>query len=779
MKKITLSLFILLFSVSAWGTHVDGGQIYWTAVGNDQYVFTLQLLRNASPNSAGLSSSASIRTNALGLSSFSVTRKSVVQIAPACYNSTNPRLYELHTYTSNPITIAPPSTGNPWVFSYNLCCMPASHALNISNTASRAFHLEAKMFASGVNQSAPFTDLHSLLRKKYSRDILIPTLSKNGNPVTINLAPLKQGDTTFIPYKTGYSYQHPTSPTDTLLPSGWFISGYALDTGEAYLGFTLIEETDLGQRMAESSVSFGYSFDLASNSYAEPIITQNGSNTTVQQIAPQIFRVRGGINEHIQLGIKGEVDLGSATSNVTQISARMYSEAIQGASMPLPTLRKKNGNTNVLDTGEIEVVFDYILPTNFPLGTTKVVIVFEDHNCPINSTSTAVIEIENKGYTISQLALCEGATTTLNSSTSGQTYQWMPTTGISSPNSASTTLTVGNVNTYYLLVDGDTSDIYKVKINKTSTLPFARVNSYQQLELLNPNDYFSHRPYWFYLPMVAPESDTTYPLSHGGIYHIEAGPADCKTMSDSVYYKFNGRNYVSTITSFDYNRADIQLSPPTNNDFAIEVQFGTQDVPTVVDRIIIPAPLQYDSQDTARLIYTNNANGNSHVVFAPVLAEGIIFELNTPIIAYNTNYTITLSSKNGAFKVPTFEIFDYPTGHSHSSVTACLYSVRSAGGFTRNHLVPQVVFAGTTGIGLDENDAEFTIYPQPADEYIQVESNGSSGNFNLYNINGQVVSQGQLNGENRISCSDIPSGVYILKIESKNRSSSHKVLITH
>ncbi|MFY0628554.1 MAG: T9SS type A sorting domain-containing protein [Reichenbachiella sp.] len=69
---------------------------------------------------------------------------------------------------------------------------------------------------------------------------------------------------------------------------------------------------------------------------------------------------------------------------------------------------------------------------------------------------------------------------------------------------------------------------------------------------------------------------------------------------------------------------------------------------------------------------------------------------------------------------------------------------------------------------------EVEFYPNPADDMLQIK--GSFTRYALYNLSGQIVDQGD---RSYISVRAIKSGLYILKIFSNERFSSHKVIIKH
>ena len=73
----------------------------------------------------------------------------------------------------------------------------------------------------------------------------------------------------------------------------------------------------------------------------------------------------------------------------------------------------------------------------------------------------------------------------------------------------------------------------------------------------------------------------------------------------------------------------------------------------------------------------------------------------------------------------------------------------------------------------------FNIYPNPATEYINIENNQyfSNANISLISITGEIITKRKMNGKVTIPVSDIPAGLYFLKIDSNNGNIQTKKII--
>jgi YD repeat-containing protein len=73
----------------------------------------------------------------------------------------------------------------------------------------------------------------------------------------------------------------------------------------------------------------------------------------------------------------------------------------------------------------------------------------------------------------------------------------------------------------------------------------------------------------------------------------------------------------------------------------------------------------------------------------------------------------------------------------------------------------------------------FNIYPNPATEYINIENrqNFSDTNISLISITGELITKRIMNEKVTISVSDIPAGLYLLKIDSNDGNTQTKKII--
>ena len=81
------------------------------------------------------------------------------------------------------------------------------------------------------------------------------------------------------------------------------------------------------------------------------------------------------------------------------------------------------------------------------------------------------------------------------------------------------------------------------------------------------------------------------------------------------------------------------------------------------------------------------------------------------------------------------------------------------------------------GVGIDENEVMFAIYPNPAKDFININTNAVKYEYQLINSLGQVVISGTANGEYQLNISGINKGVYFLKVVADGEARINKLTV--
>lgn len=769
MKRILLSFALLFGSILANASHLDGGQLYWTALGNNQYVIQLQLIRKF--DGAGLPSTANITSNIPNLPNINLFLTRLDSIAPECF--INGSGYQIHSYESSPVTISTPTAGTPWEFTYSLCCLPSSNAINIDSTDDKALYIRSRMYVYGNNKSSPYIELRNLFHQRNSRNILIPAISKNGRPVDLRLVPMFDQSGTPYNYKPGFSHNKPTSPLDTLLPSGLFVSGNVNTTGLAYLSFFAEERTIDGHLIARSNFTFGYSFRTPNPNEDDPDITISSNTTQYSVQDNSIIKIKSGMGHNISLQFDASVIAGSQSAS-TPIVARLYTDALSHLNIPDPTLT--NVSTGGLQAaGSISTEFNYTIPSGFPEGITRFVITFEDGNCPLNGLTTRIVEIENSGKHFLEYAICEGDSAQFTTPVSGQNFSWFPTIGVSNPTDSVTYIKPNSSTEYGLIVDGDTVAKYQIHVSK-NIKPSIRLNSFAQIELMNSNDYNQSQLLWFYMPVEGEKNKTTYSTTDDGLYHIRVGPPECPVLSDSIEFLPGNTRYLS-IYDKEVDQSLTSHLASRSYSFMFRVSFGSGQAPTQIRKIIIPKVSVGTGASAIELTYRNDNTGQSFKSNGTLLPNGNLeFNLVAAIEAFNTTYTFTILPRTGSMSFLMALHGGLPFNTLHMEVKAAVFDNVSG---PRYDLLPQVIFAGTGGIGIEENETSLEIYPTPADDFIIVKGIEPFSAYSLYSMDGRIIEEGTINENASLSTSQLSDGFYILKIENQLGSIIQKLIVNH
>ena len=91
--------------------------------------------------------------------------------------------------------------------------------------------------------------------------------------------------------------------------------------------------------------------------------------------------------------------------------------------------------------------------------------------------------------------------------------------------------------------------------------------------------------------------------------------------------------------------------------------------------------------------------------------------------------------------------------------------------------MPASVTAEVDTIGLEEMEVMFAIYPNPAKDVININTNAVKYEYQLINGLGQVVISGTSNGAQQINVSDINKGMYFLKVIADGEARINKIVV--
>jgi hypothetical protein len=122
--RLFLSLAVVLsFSVSGFASHIIGGSITWERTNSNQYIFTLEIVRNCANIQGPVSRTVNGPTGAIQLNRNNALGGSYNLgncYSGACASGSG---FESLVYTSSPVTLTGPIPAAGWEFSHSFCCI--------------------------------------------------------------------------------------------------------------------------------------------------------------------------------------------------------------------------------------------------------------------------------------------------------------------------------------------------------------------------------------------------------------------------------------------------------------------------------------------------------------------------------------------------------------------------------------------------------------------------------------------------------------------------------
>jgi transforming growth factor-beta-induced protein len=134
----------------------------------------------------------------------------------------------------------------------------------------------------------------------------------------------------------------------------------------------------------------------------------------------------------------------------------------------------------------------------------------------------------------------------------------------------------------------------------------------------------------------------------------------------------------------------------------------------------------------------------------------------------------TLLGENVTFSLETGAKVTDPNGRS-SNITAV--DIEAQNGVV--HVIDKVILPKQTQTGIDDLDVlGLKVYPNPASQYIMIQSNDSFGIFILRDITGKMVMNQKIESNNeRIDIASLKSGLYFGTLETAKMKSTVKVIV--
>ncbi|WP_241408411.1 T9SS type A sorting domain-containing protein [Chryseobacterium arthrosphaerae] len=188
---------------------------------------------------------------------------------------------------------------------------------------------------------------------------------------------------------------------------------------------------------------------------------------------------------------------------------------------------------------------------------------------------------------------------------------------------------------------------------------------------------------------------------------------------------------------------------------------------------------------------TDNANGNAHSFVFGIKYNGTLTaEQALQLIQAQAPY-FNFTTANSQISTLSLNSF---TGNSSGSDSWKVYKGKDLSSWQTKDNLSQVQLANNDWFGLsfgerrpftpaeaadamlgvsDVNKKKFSIYPNPASDFIQIETTEKLKEVNIYSVTGQKVMTSQMT---KIDIQSLQTGIYFVEIKTNDRSTIHKIV---
>ncbi len=167
----------------------------------------------------------------------------------------------------------------------------------------------------------------------------------------------------------------------------------------------------------------------------------------------------------------------------------------------------------------------------------------------------------------------------------------------------------------------------------------------------------------------------------------------------------------------------------------------------------------------------NCGGGDSGETFDPVQNLEANVDMNQVTLTWDGSAVNYIIERNGIQIAETEETTFVDSELANGAYTYAVTAVYADG-----QAMP-VMVSVEIGVGVDENEVMFAIYPNPAKDFININTNAVKYDYQLINSLGQVIISGTANGEYQLNISGINKGVYFLKVVADGEARINKLTV--
>ena len=117
------------------------------------------------------------------------------------------------------------------------------------------------------------------------------------------------------------------------------------------------------------------------------------------------------------------------------------------------------------------------------------------------------------------------------------------------------------------------------------------------------------------------------------------------------------------------------------------------------------------------------------------------------------------------------------TTYVDSGLKSGLYTYSVIANYEEGQSIPRIIVVEIYDNVGENAEVMFTVYPNPAKDYVNIVSNAQSFEYQIINSLGQVVLSGNSNAGSQVSLSEINNGVYFLRVYADGNISIQKLVV--
>ncbi|NVK29279.1 MAG: T9SS type A sorting domain-containing protein [Flavobacteriia bacterium] len=745
-------LLCLLFSLQSLGSHTQVGSVALTYeyVGNNRFVFTLQTVSFCPNHMSSFSQHSSVSLN----NGINLQLDTSYFLSPGCSFpcSSNPSGAPgavLAIYKSNPIKVNLPPAGGT-TFSFSSTILRAATSSNVGSTTS--LYVSATMYPEGYPRSSPQVDIASqdeAFEPNTAITLRMPSFSLEGDSLHRELAPSRMSANNLHSYAGTLTYQTPVDGflnfdnatgdlTSTGLPAN--VYNYVAQKVQSFspYGLSSTIHWERGARAFTSYTTPSSTAQLMVSHDPSLQVTSNPDSTNIT-----LFVTRGD---------SAELDFNLFTTVGSTIEYENTIYASNGSDVDVYT---KPGFVNPSPfIPQIRFSVSY-KPDSTSQQVSTVMLTAHDNACPTQPhhvqvnlvTSSMPMPVPDTVYG------CFSSNVVLSATVAGG--DWVPNDSILKTGATTFTHTVNGSKLLTYYVNGvPMQSTWVIGVNLPNPV-FGTVSGGPGLT--NANQFFGAD--WYYFDVLIDSNILVLPSSAAwGNYQPLAYTGQCeKWGAISAYQRPN-----SVITQFIEDKlATAYETLPVGTQMSWEIE---KDSPGNLwpQSLIFPGAhgagqfaVEVDSSGVVIYSDTTEAFGPyaKRMTF-PHAYEGI-----NMLWTNGRSFKFTVTVIGGDMDVPVGDLFRVQEaygGFIHKNNTKLPDST--------THFMP-FVLQTYSGVGVDEfSHVEWSVYPNPASEFLQVEGLDESRQYKIINQFGQLILSGEVTDE-AISLNDLPSGIYFIQID--------------